>query len=69
MNIEWTLCSERMPPDDESRVICRFIPPVTAPIRKCMGRNIWQFVEIRKTNPKKIEWTPFTQEKWEFLNR
>lgn len=49
----WTNCSRVMPPDDETKVICKFLSPKTASIRKCMGRNIWDFIEIRRTNPKK----------------
>lgn len=53
---EWKRCVDEMPPDDETKIICRFLSPLTAPDRKCMGRNVWQFIEIRKTNPKSIIW-------------
>ena len=67
MEIKWTSCVDAMPPDDETRVICKFLPPIAAPIRKCMGRNIWSFIFIRNTNPRKIDWMYFDQKIWDII--
>lgn len=67
MEIKWTKCTDAMPPDDETRVICKFLPPIAAEIRKCMGRNIWSFIFIRNINPRKIEWMYFDQRIWDII--
>lgn len=62
MNIEWTLCSERMPPLN-----------VVTIIRD--GRHTKFSAVLSVSEAKKFgigendEWTRFTQEKWEFLNK
>jgi len=71
MNIEWTNCSERMPPDDTKLIVT-----LTEIFRKKgYEYNIWPSNELkselidRKSWVPHTYWTPFTQEKWEFLNR
>lgn len=73
MNIEWTLCSERMPPDDSAQIIVRYTGQSLLPRKK---RTL--VVKSHETHDlfrqsvcavkSKYEWTPFTKEKLEFLN-
>lgn len=62
MNIEWTLCGERMPPDEIFIIV--------------KGRKIYRAIGcalrisgLHGVNLNGILWTEFTKEKWEFLNR
>jgi hypothetical protein len=72
MNIEWTNCSEQMPPDN-----AKLIVTLSDTFRtKGYEYNIWQSDELKKElMDRKFRWashtlwTPFTQEKWEFLNK
>lgn len=63
MNIEWTLCSERMPPDDLNYKIITFDDNgYCTDDGKCLNsikEYCFEFGTI---------WTEFTREKWEFLN-
>lgn len=63
MNIEWTPCSERMPPDDDTQVIVR-----TSKYHVLLRKESAKCVRCYML-PSQYEWTEFTKEKWEFLNR
>lgn len=66
MNIEWIKCSDRMPPDDDREIIIKHIS-VGGEVILTPANEIYYDI-----NPKKLsnwEWTEFTQEKWEFLNK
>ena len=62
MNIEWTKCSDRMPPFN-----------TVAIIRNSDHKNyssVLSGAEVKKFGHyENDEWTPFTQEKWEALNK
>ena len=62
MNIEWTNCSERMPP--QRMVVI---------IRNYEHKNYSSVLSGAESQnfgcDQNDEWTPFTQEKWEFLNK
>ena len=64
MNIEWTLCSERMPQNNPNiTVIVRRHDAIEFYFKQ--SANILRNLDDRT----KWEWTPYTKEKWEFLNR
>lgn len=68
MTITWTKCSERMPPDDRTLIICMY---VNAMIDKFPAEIFHAACELsQKVNGKTdIKWTPFTPEAWAELNR
>jgi len=66
MNIEWTLCSERMPPDKPGNpIIVKF---QNGKLVKMSARWFLNAV-VNRTNIDVVEWTPYTPEKWKELNK
>jgi len=72
MNIEWTNYRKQMPPDN-TKLIVTLSESFRA---KGHEYNIWQSDELKKElmdrkfcRAAHTFWTPFTQEKWEFLNK
>lgn len=65
MNIEWTLCSERMPPDEQIIVRYQSDKPKLFDGSKISDSLARLFPDLMR----KTAWTEFTKEKWEFLNR
>jgi len=69
MNIEWTLCSERMPPRTYAeKVILRGYTGEYLMFMSSEDCNLL-LPNYDKTNRTKCSWTPYNPEKWEFLNR
>jgi len=65
MNIEWTLCSERMPPDDYGiKLIVKDGEFDCLISSGGMVSDYASFLDVSE-----VIWTEFTKEKWEFLNR
>lgn len=65
--IEWTLCSERMPPDD--LVISR-IGGENEDVFRVLGSLVrGEYNRWKNFSDVPVYWTEFTKEKWEFLNR
>ena len=70
MNIEWTLCSERMPLDTPDRVISivgNIETEESFAVAGSLVRN--EYIRWKNIGNVPIYWTEYTQEKWEFLNR
>lgn len=61
--IKWTKCSEEMPPDDDTQVIIRTTKDHIL-LRKDSARCVRCYML-----PIQYEWTPYTPEAWEELNR
>lgn len=68
MNIEWTNCSDWMPPDDETKIIVMYGGVM---IDRFTSNIFHAACELSKkvNGETDIKWTEFTKEKWEFLNR
>jgi len=64
-NIEWTLCSERMPPDKPGHPV--IVKLENGSIEKVSSRWLIN-VLVPNLGKDKLQWTEFTKEKWEFLN-
>ena len=64
--ITWTKCSERMPPEDQKTIFRRIDKD-----RFLFTKNVVDphslFFYVRKINL--LEWTPYTPEAWEELNK
>jgi len=63
--IIWTNCAGQMPPDDESEIIVRHVEdkePILTPSNEV-------FYDIDTLYKDAWEWTEFTEEKWEELNK
>ena len=59
--IQWTKCSERMPQDEIGTVIMRYIGGYL--LFKALRPRLPQDLSDR------LEWTPYTEQKWKELNR
>lgn len=66
--ITWTNCAEKMPPDDESMIICTY---GNCFIDKMNGMIFHAAVKLsQKVNgDTDIKWVHYTEEKWEALNK
>ena len=65
MNIEWTNCMERFPPHEQ--VIIRYQQGAA---KLFDGTKITDsFARLFPNLLRDAVWTPFTKEKWEFLNK
>ena len=72
MNIEWTLCSERMPPDDGEPIIIKFYSVLSSSmVLIAIFDSTLKMAYFRsfKRRLNSVLWSEFTKEKWEFLNR
>jgi len=65
MNIEWTLCSERIPPDDRDSIVKNY----DGSFIHVVASKAHSFTVDYLLKNFACEWTEYTQEKWEFLNR
>ena len=62
MQITWTNCAEQMPPDDKD-VICKsYVTDGSIKYTKVVGA-------LFKLTTENWQWTEFTKEKWEALNK
>ena len=63
MTIPWTKCGERMPPDDETEIICvrNGAEPI---VEKGYIVNLFQIVRLTD-----VIWTLYTEEAWAELNK
>lgn len=66
MKITWTLCSERMPPDDDQMFVIG-LNTLTQRKIKIMANLFHRLAQSNGIEDRL--WTEFTKEKWEFLNR
>ena len=66
MNIEWTLCSERMPPNDQKTIFRRMDKEKFLFTKNVADAHSLIFYV---KNIDVLQWTPYTKEKWEFLNK
>lgn len=65
MNIEWTKCSEQMPPDDDNDVI---LHDIGYSYSIATGSDVNKWADC--ITPKQVmEWTPYTEEAWKELNK
>lgn len=66
MQIAWTNCAEQIPPDDE-QVKSIVSPPYG---QRCYIGNgcLLNSIVNRVANPNGYMWTPYTPEKWRYLN-
>lgn len=64
MQITWTKCSERMPPDDVKQVICRsrLIPTPTR------TSSLVLIAYALEAIARDVEWMPYSEEIWKELN-
>ena len=65
MQITWTNCADAMPPDDETEIIIRHVEDkelILTPANEV-------FYDIDTLYKDVWEWTEFTEEKWEELNK
>lgn len=62
MNITWTESFLKMPPRYENVIVMGGLGGMA----KCLGRDVY---EAKKEIRFCLKWTPFTEEKWEFLNK
>ena len=63
--ITWTNCADEMPPDDETEIIIRHVEDkelILTPANEV-------FYDIDTLYKDVWEWTEFTEEKWEELNK
>lgn len=62
--IQWTKCSERMPPNGVELIL--------RDIDGCLLIRVFEITETAKNhllNKFEFKWTPYTDEKWEELNK
>jgi len=64
--ITWTNCAEQMPPDDETEILIR---PINDNSELILSPAIEVFYDIDAVYKDMWEWTEFTKEKWEELNK
>ena len=65
--ITWIKCSERMPPDDETMIICMYGNVMIDKFRSNIVHAACKLSE--KVNGRtNIKWTPYTPEAWKLLN-
>lgn len=68
MKINWTSCSSRMPHDDcDLDVIAKGETLTSRVIKKVTGAFMHRHIDY--VDRALIEWTEYTKEKWEYLNR
>ena len=71
--IQWTRCSERMPPDDGTKIIAKneseddYVLTTGLRLKVYLAScgDTWNRVKISF----QTYWTPYTDEKWEELNK
>ncbi len=66
MVIQWTNCSEQMPTDDNEFYIAMVGKDEF--INKVSGKTIRECIE-KCVHTLEVNWTPYTPEAWEELNR
>ena len=68
MTINWIKCSERMPPDDETLIICTY---GTGMIDKMHAMIFHAACKLSKklNGDTDIRWIPYTKEAWEELSK
>lgn len=68
MTITWINCSERMPPDDDTKIIVFYAGRM---IDTTSGDIMHAGKALTELTGKKLsfEWTPYTEEAWSELNR
>lgn len=64
--IQWTKCSERMPPDKPGNPI--IFKTQSGKLRLCSSRWFVNVV-VKKVDIDKLEWTPYNEQTWKELNR
>ena len=68
MQITWTNCADKMPPDENIKIIAIFLPSGKHMIN--YGHILNSVLRIINRNTEhNWKWTPYTQEKWEYLNK
>lgn len=68
MTIPWIPCSERMPPDDDSKVICKFSPRILMPVRETTGKFVHLLVAVFMIKHHRMSWIPYDEAIWRKLN-
>ena len=63
MTINWTKCSERMPPDDDSEIFIRKLN--CSEWQQTPANEIW--LDIDPDELYQWEWIPYDKETWEML--
>ena len=66
MTITWTKCADEMPPDDSPFKLI-ILRDINSPIKTLSRLYSWRLKMLRNAN--KYEWTPYTHEVWDELDR
>lgn len=65
MQITWTNCADEMPPDGDSEIIIGRVDDPAVILTP--ANEIYYDMDSNKRN--EWQWTEYTQEKWEYLNK